>query len=117
MALPVVAWLGSALWGTIATFVLRLFFWLIPYIVNGVILAVGLSYVTYVGLDFAMDYGIDLLMDRFDQIPSELIDVVRLMGVQDAVLILTSTASSAMAFKAVSSATRWKLNRPAPLKA
>src|SRR5690625_3810279 len=116
MALPV-AWLGSALWGTIGTVVLRMFFWLLPYVVNGVVLALGLSYVTYVGFELAMDHGIDLLMNRFQQIPSELIDVVRLMGVQDAILILTSTATSCISIKALSTFTRWKLTRPVTLKA
>lgn len=116
MALPI-AWIGAALWGTIASFVLRLFFWLLPFLVNGVLLAVGLSYVTYLGLDFAMDIGISALMDRYSQIPAQLVDVIRLMGVQDAVLIITSTATSCMAIKAASGITKWRLSRPVVLKA
>lgn len=116
MALPI-AWIGAALWSTIATFVLRLFLWMLPFLVNGVLLAIGLSYVTYVGLSFAMDIGISALMDRYSQIPAQLVDVIRLMGVQDAVLIITSTATSCMALKAAAGITKWRLNRPVTLKA
>lgn len=108
---------GAGFWATISSFIFRALFWLIPWILHYGLLALGVGAVTYIGMDFALDTGIDLLTDKYAQIPVELVDILTLMGVPDAITMITSTAASAITLKVTAGTTRWVANKPAVLKA
>ena len=112
MALPLVA---VALWGSIASSVLAMFRWLIPFLVHYALIALGIGYVTYVGMDLAIDAGISFLESRYSDLPVELIAIVQVMGVPDAIQYITTAATSAIAIKITASITKMVANRPASL--
>lgn len=116
MAIPF-AVLGAGIWGVISAAVVRFLMFVIPAVISWGLLALGISFVTYVGLNFAMDAAVQAVMDRYSAIPVELISVIELIGVTDAILIITSTATSAIAVRVAMGVTRMKQNRPGKLVA
>jgi hypothetical protein len=113
MPLPLVA---AALWGTIASSILAMLRWLIPYLIHYVLIALGIGYVTYVGMDLAIDEGISFLEARYANLPVDLIAIVQVMGVPDAIQYITTAATSAIAIKLTAGVTKMVANRPASLK-
>ena len=112
MPLPFAA-LG--LWGAISVGVLSLWRWLIPFLVHYVLIALGVGYVTYLGMDIAIDSGISFLNSRYSDLPSELIAIVEVMGVPDAIKYITTAATSAIAIKITVGVTKMATNRPGTL--
>ena len=112
MPLPLAAF---ALWGTIASSVLAIFRWLIPFLVHYALIALGIGYVTFVGMDLAIDAGINFLNSRYSDLPVDLIAIVEVMGVPDAIQYIVTAASSAIAIKVTASVTKMVANRPGTL--
>lgn len=108
---------GAGFWATIGSFIFRALFWLIPWILHYGLMALGIGAVTYLGMDYALDTGIDLLTAKFTAIPAELVDIITLMGVPDAIAMITATAASAVTLKITAGTTKWVANRPGTLKA
>ena len=113
MPLPLAAF---ALWGTIASAVFGIFRWLIPFLVHYVLIALGIGYVTYVGMDLAIDAGINFLNSRYADLPLDLIAIVQVMGVPDAIQYITTAATSAIAIKVTVGVTKMVASRPGTLK-
>lgn len=102
-------------WSAAATAILAMLKWLIPFIVHYGLIALGVGYVTYVGMDLAIDAGINFLNSRYSDLPIELIQIVEVMGVPDAIQYITTAATSAIAIKITAGITRMAANRPANL--
>ena len=88
---------------------------MIPFIIHYAVIALGIGYVTYLGMDIAIDSGISFLTSRYDALPIELVQIVEVMGVPDALVYITTAASSAIAIKLTVGLTRMVANRPAGL--
>lgn len=112
MPLPFAA-LG--LWSAGATAILALLRWLIPFVVHYGVIALGIGYVTFVGMDLAIDAGITFLSTRYSDLPVELIAIVEVMGVPDAIQYITTAATSAIAIKITAGITRMVASRPGTL--
>ena len=110
------AWLTPLLLG-LSTWAFRSLIFLIPFVVKYLLIALGVGYVTYVGLDYAIDEGVNFLFARYDALPPELIDIIEVMGVFDALQIITTAASSAITIKAIGGLTRFAASRPGTLSA
>lgn len=108
---------GAGFWATISSFIFRALFWLIPWILSYGLMAVGIGAITYLGMDFALDYGIDLLNAKYNDVPADLLDILVVMGIPDAITIITSTGAAAITLKVTAGTTRWVANRPATLRA
>jgi hypothetical protein len=96
---------------------ISIWFWTIlitavPFITKYVLVALGLGAVTYIGVDYAMDVGLDLLINRYDEVPPELADILVVMGIPDAIATISAAATSSVALKAVGGFTKWRANRP-----
>lgn len=109
--------LAAGIWGAVSNFILRTLMWLVPWVVRYGLIALGIGAITYIGLDIALDAAIAALQDRYSQIPAELFDILELMGVTDAISIITSAATAAIALKAVTGFTKYRVNKPATLTA
>lgn len=75
--------------------------WLVPAVVTWVVVSLGLGYVTYIGVQFILDQGIDFINDRIIEIPVDLVQYLDLMGLYDAVSILSGGVTASIAIKAL----------------
>lgn len=112
----VIGWITQLLLG-LSTWAFRSLIFFVPFAVKYLLIALGVGYVTYAGLDYAIDQGVNFLFARYDALPPELIDIVEVMGVFDALQIITTAASSAITIKAIGGLTRFAANRPGTLSA
>ncbi|WP_297188549.1 DUF2523 family protein [uncultured Porticoccus sp.] len=115
MALPFIA--AAGLWATLSMFVFRMLYWAIPFIIHYGIVALGIGYVTYLGMDAAIETGSTYLLARYQDFPPSLIQIAEVMGVPDAIAIITGAAASAVSIKVTAGITKMVANRPAVLKA
>lgn len=106
MPIPIVGALAGAGVLTIARF-------LIPRIVGWVLVSLGISAVTFAGVDVLVDNGLELLTDRYQAVPAEFRIYLESFGVLSAINIITSAVGVYVATAALGSFTRFRITRPA----
>lgn len=82
----------------------------IPWVVSKVMKAIGLGFVTYIGITVALDQAETFIFDKFNNIGGELYQVLSLAGVGQGIAILFSCFSAALVLK-MASATQDKQRR------
>lgn len=85
MAAPLVG-IGIAL----ATFIWQLLRYITPYVVGWVLSAIGIGFITYLGLDQVVEYSIDMVRERWSAIPATALELLRLTGIFKAFNIFAS---------------------------
>lgn len=83
--------------------------YIIPQIIAYVLVSLGMGFVTYFGTQEVMDFGLGYVQSQIDAIPSELVDVVEIMGVFDAFSIMIAGVTASMTVMAVSSVTKLRI--------
>lgn len=94
MALPA-AGLAIAL----ATFIWRLLSYITPYIVGWVLAALGMGFITYLGMDAVVDYAINKVHVSFSGIPAAALELLRLTGVIKAFNIFVGGVTAGLTVK------------------
>jgi len=112
--LPVIAGsiFTSGFFASVRIFLLSMVLSIAPMLVKGLLTALGIGFLTYQGVDLMLENSMDLVFAKYDNIPAELRTNLELMGVLNALNILVSGMTSALAIKGISSFTRWKFSRP-----
>jgi len=82
------------------------FWYILPVFTTTVLTAIGMGFVTYVGMDFAIGYATDILLAQFNNRPAEYVAILEYIGADDAISIFIAGMTTAATVKATSSATR-----------
>lgn len=83
----------------IASFVWRLLGYITPYLVGWVLAALGMGFVTYLGMDAVVEYAIDQVRISFSGIPAAALDLLRLTGVIKAFNIFVGGVTAGLTVK------------------
>lgn len=78
-------------------------------VVGRVLLALGLSYVTYSGFDVGITWLLDEIKSSISAMPSDVVDFLAWLWVDKAIGLLFSTYSAALVVKGLSSGKLTKL--------
>jgi len=71
----------------------------IPWVLSSVFKAIGLGFVTYVGLTVGLDAAENFIFDRFENIGTELFQILTLAGIPQGIKILFSAFAAALVLK------------------
>lgn len=83
----------------IATLIWRLLSYITPYIVGWVLAALGMGFVTYLGMDAVVDYAIDQVRLSWSGIPATALDLLRMTGVIKAFNIFVGGVTAGLTVK------------------
>ena len=87
----------------------------LPRLIGLIFLALGVSLVTYTGLDLAVTQLESSVTNLYNGIPSDMLSVLNLMGISTGLKILFSSYAFSMTIKTVSGATkRFKMGSSTP---
>jgi len=78
-------------WGVLISF--------IPWLMSSVFKAIGLGFVTYIGLTVGLDYAESFVFSKFEGIASQLFQILVLMGIPEGIKILFSAFAVALVLK------------------
>lgn len=76
----------------------------IPWALSKVMKAIGLGFVTYIGITVALDQAESFVFEKFNNIGGELFQILALAGVGQGMAILFSAFAAAMVLKLASGA-------------
>lgn len=71
----------------------------LPWAVSSIFKAIGLAFVTFIGVTVVIDQGMDFIFREFDNIGGELLQILILAGVPDGITILFSAFAAALFLK------------------
>jgi len=71
----------------------------LPWLLSSVFRAIGLGFVTYVGLSVGLNAAENYIFGRFENIGTELFQILTIAGIPQGVKILFSAFASAMVLK------------------
>lgn len=95
--------LPAIIWGMIIS--------VIPWVISKVFRAIGLGFVTYIGITVALDQAEQFIFSKYNNIGGELFQVLSLAGVGQGMAILFSAFSAALVLK-MASASQDRVRRP-----
>ena len=90
---------GVALAIGLATLIWRLLSYITPYIVGWVLAALGMGFITYLGMDAVVDYAIDAVRVSWSGIPATALDLLRMTGVIKAFNIFVGGVTAGLTVK------------------
>ena len=79
---------------------------LLPWVTTTVLMSIGMGFVTYVGMDFALSFATDILLEKFNDRPSEYVAILQYIGADDAISIFIAGMTTSATVRATTSATR-----------
>ncbi|SIS44658.1 DUF2523 family protein [Neptunomonas antarctica] len=85
------------MWGTILTFI----FSIAGPLVFTIIRIIGVSAVTFLGMNLAVGFAVDYMLDNYNGLPSQLLGLMDLCGANSGLVMIGATMSSVATFKAV----------------
>jgi hypothetical protein len=71
----------------------------IPWVLSAVFKAIGLGFVTYIGLTVGLDAAEQFIFTRFENIGTELFQILTLAGIPEGIKILFSAFAAALVLK------------------
>jgi len=83
-------------WGKTLAFVI----FVLPPLIGWIIRLLGIVAVTYVGTEIVLDYVTDLIMEKFNGLPSDLLMVLKLAGLDTVFKMIIATVGAVLVLKA-----------------
>lgn len=83
-------------------------------LLSNILRMIGLSIVTYGGLTLVIDQATDLIMNRYNDLPTVLLQLLDLAGVHSALKMMISTMFAVASFKSAQAATKAVWKKPTP---
>ena len=88
-------WFFQAIWAKVGTFILLMS----PFVIEKIFKVLGITFVTYVGLDFVIDEAESFVFNKFDNLAADLLQIMLLLKLDVGIQIMFASMIAAVTIR------------------